>query len=328
MSDPGPASEVGDVEKRHHVEALVVASLSTADVEGGSGHPPFGMLVSVDPDEVPGLGEILDRHEAGENFDIVSRWAIDIDESGEHPSRAVVDFYLPEVELGVSIFIDVDKASEAIQTAIQTQRIFVVDPARCKRLQEADEIGTELGKVAPLTVTPPDPTPAIGVLQQHFDYPRKAYRLEKVELPPEARKAAYDAFVEGARPVEKAGVMVRGDGPAVIVLLDPASGSIKSEIGESAEILGRWGVMAGDDHSLALFDVVADGEHVGRWVIPDLPPDIVRAGSNGAHWVIVVSEFDFDGGSSDGRIEAGIHSWVPHVEALRTLRFKDSPPAQ
>lgn len=324
MSNSADATDVGDITERYCVEPLLVAGLTAPDAADGSKGDPAGMLVSIDVSAIPGLGVILDRQGAGECFDIVSRWGGEVDQSGESPPRAVVDFFLPDFDLGVSIFIDVDKASDSIRTAIRTGRIFIVDPSRCKRLQEADEIGTELDRLRPLTVSPPDPKPAIALLQQRIDLPAEEYQLESIELSTANQHAALEAFVDGARSVSKVGVQVSGEGPSVIVLVDQSSGSLAGKIEEGVRVEGRWGVMAGEDHSLVLFDAVGPEGHIGRWVMGDPPFELVRAGSNGAHWVVIATELESGENDSQRQIDAGIHAWVPRVEALRTLRFGTS----
>jgi hypothetical protein len=325
MSGATLECEMGDESKRHNLVPLVVGSLSIPDPTGGAQHPPFAMLLTVDVDTVPGFRDVLSRQLAGEEFDVFARWAAEIDEGGGSPPQVVLDFYLPELELGISIYIDVDRHPESIQVAIQTGRVIVIDPELSVRLQQEEEIGTALDELRVFSVEPPDPSPLIGVLQQRFDFPREAYEPERHALTPETSAAAAEKFVADGRIVTGAGVCVRGDGPASIVLVDPESGPIAEKIPTGAKVEGRWGVIAAAEHSVLAFDAVAEDEHIGRWLIADPPEELVRTGSNGAHAVAVLTELSPDDQEeTDRHWGRAIHAWVPHVEALRALRLKSA----
>ena len=280
------------------------------------------MLLVVDPTQVPQLVELFDRQQDGEEFDVHSRWGAAMDEGGNCPPQVLIDFYLPELNFGVTIHVDADEYSNSIQVGIRSRRVILVDPDRWIRLQEQDEVGKALNEMRVFSMDPSDPSPAIGVLQQRFDYPRAVYEPEKYELTPETSPIAAEAFAKGARPVSAAAYQLRGDGPATIILVDPDLASVKERIPAEATLEGRWGSLIGEEHSVIAFDAVLGAEVIGRWLLGDPSEDLVRIGANSAHAVTVLSEKP---SGDQRRVEElwkeGVHVWVPHVEALRTLHL-------
>jgi hypothetical protein len=323
MGNEPAQGAMGEEGKRHRLAPMMVGSLSTPDPDGGSNHPPFAMLLTVDVDAVPGFREVVARQEAGEEFDVAARWAAAMDDEGNHPPHAVLDFYLPEFDLGIAIYIDVDEYPNSIQAALRTGRVAIVDPPTSARLQQADDVAAALDEVRAFSVQPPDPAPLVGVLQQRFDFPRERYEPIRETLTPETSAEVANAFLEGGTIVAGAGVFVRGDAPSSIILVDPGSGSLRAELADDAKVEGRWGVMAAGEHSVVAFDAVADGAPLGRWLIADPPDELVRVGSNGAHGVSVLTALPSDDQDEANRLwKAGIHAWVPHVESLRALRLE------
>jgi hypothetical protein len=302
---------------------LLVGSLSVPDLSGGAQHVPLAMLLTVDVDQVPGFREVLQRQEAGEEFDVVSRWAALTDEGGGMPPQAILDFYLPDFDLGVEIYVDVDEHPRSLQAAIQTGHVMVMGPDLYERLQHEDEIGAKLDDMRIFTVQPPDPTPIVGLLHQRFDLPQPVYRPDQQKLSANVGEEAAAEFLEGARPVTLAAVSVRGDGPVTIALVDPESASLKAEIPSGAKVEGRWGAIVAGGRSVLAFDIFAGGKQIGRWVIGDPPAELVRAGSHGAHGVGILTELSKDDqAAADRQWSEGIHAWVTHVEALRQVRFR------
>ena len=322
MNPSDGSVDLGDVENRHRITPLVVAGALLPDPSGGSGHAPFALMLSIDVDSVPGFREVIDRQRAGEEFDVVSRWGAAVDKSGEHAPLAIVDFYLPEFELGIAIGIDVDEHPGSILTAIQSGLVLILDTDSYERLQMADKSGSLLEELRPFSVQPTDPKALIGVMQQRFNMPLQRYEPERIVLTDENRGEMIAKLFADARPVKGIGVSVRGDGPATIILADPDSASLREKIPEGAKVEGRWGIFAGEKHSIATFDAFADGLQIGHWVLPAMTEEAVRAGSNGVHWVAIVTELDSrDREKFEAEMGEAILAWVTHVEALRSLRF-------
>lgn len=315
--------DLGDLEKRRKVAPLLVGSLSVPDLSGGSKHVPLAMLLTVDVDKIPGFREVLQRQEAGEEFDVISRWVALTDAGGGMPPQAVLDFYLPDFDLGVEIYVDVDEHPRSLQAAIQTGHVMVVGPDLYERLQHEDEIGAKLDELRIFTVQPPDPTPIVGLLHQRFDLPRPVYHPDQQTLSANVGDEAAAEFLQGARSVTLAAVSVRGDGPVAIALVDPESASLKAGIPTGAKVEGRWGAIIAGTRSVLAFDVFAEGKQVGRWVIGEPPAELIRAGSHGAHGVGILTALSQDDqAEADRQWSEGIHAWVTHVEALRQVRFR------
>jgi hypothetical protein len=322
MNTSEGSADLGDVENRCRIKPLVVAGALLPDSSGGSDHGPFALLLTVDVDSVPGFREIIERQRGGEEFDVVSRWGAAMDKSGEHAPLAIVDFYLPEFELGIAIEFDVDEHPNSILAAIQSGLVFVLDTETYERLQMADESGALLDELRPFSVQPTDPRALIAVMQQRFNMPLQRYEPERVAVTDENRDELITKLFADARPVRGIGISVRGDGPATIILVDPDSASLREKIPDDAKVEGRWGVFAGENHSVTTLDIFANGRQIGHWVLPEMSEEAVRAGSNGAHWVAIVTELDTDDREKfEKQMREAISAWVTHVEALRSLRF-------
>jgi len=279
-------------------------------------------MLSVDVDSVPGFREVIERQRTGEEFDVVARWGAATDKTGEQAPLAIVDFYLPEFELGIAIGIDVDEHPGSILAAISSGLVIILDTESYERFQMADEPGVLLDELRPFCVQPTDPRALIGLMQQRFNMPLQNYEPERVELTDENRDELISKLFADARPVEGIGVSVRGDGPATIILIDPDSASLRQKIPEGAKVEGRWGALVGEEYSIATFDVFADAVQIGHWVLPEISEEVVRAGSNGVHWVAIATALDTENRDKfEAQMKAAISARVTHVEALRSLRF-------
>lgn len=323
MADqPKNPADVGNIAKRHRIRPLLVVGGLVPDPSGGVDHSAYALILTVDVDAVPGFREVIDRQRKGEEFDVVSRWGLAMDESGEQPPVALIDFYLPEFDLGIEIGIDADDYPRSILAAVRSGRVLILDPESYERLQLEEEAGAYLDSIRPFGLSPADSKPLIGVLQQRFDFPLETYEPEGGEITDGNREAVTAAFLRDARPIAGAGWSVRGDGPATIYLVDPGSAALRESGAEGETIEGRWGTMFGDDNKVALFEMVAGGRSIGRWLIPEPADGLIRVGSNGAHFVAVLASLEKDDQQAfEAQMQEAIVAWVPHVEALRRLRF-------
>jgi hypothetical protein len=320
------APDVNETSKRYRITPQVVAGALVPDPTGGADHSAFALILSVDVDAVPGFQEVIDRQRNGEEFDIISRWGVAMDGDGEHPPLALIDFYLPDFELGIEIGINVDEHPGSILAAIQTGHVAILDTQSYERLQMEDEAGRYLDEIRAFSVSPSDPTLLIGVLQQRFDLPLDKYKPEWMELTDENRESAIAMFLADARLVDGIGISVRGDGPAMIILADSDADTLKGKVSPGATLEGRWGALIGDQRSLVSFDLFADGELIARWVFAGLSEEVLRAGSNGGHFVAIVAELDTgDAEAFKARMSEAMIASVPHVEVLRSLRFGGEP---
>jgi hypothetical protein len=314
MNDAGDAVYMGDEAKRHRIAPLVVGSLNAHGWPSGE-HPPVAMMLIIDVDAVPGFREILVRQRNGEEFDISSRWASAVDKKGKRPPELVLDFYLPEVDLGIAIHIDVDRHPDSIGAAIRTDRVVVIDPETSLRLQREPFDNGALEDLRLFTVQPPDPSPAIGVLQQRFDFPRQTQVTQRREL---TGQEELERFFAGGRTPASIGVQMRGDGLSVIAMIDSDLDSVKEKVPDGASVEGAWAAITAGELSVIAFDLVVDGEPLARWLICDPAEDILLAGSHGAHWVMLANE---PTGPSGAELwwSSAIHVLVKQVEALRAV---------
>jgi hypothetical protein len=282
------------------------------------------MILTVDVDSVPGFREILERQREGEVFDVNSRWGAEMDRAGDAAPLVILDFYLPEEDLGVEIIVDVDENPKAIAAGVQTGMIIVLDPDTNEHLQVAEEIAGVLAESRVFSVNPPDPWPAMAALQQRFDFPQEPAELYRLDVSGDSGAAALKQFFTDAHPVSSIGVSVSGRELPTIVLIDPDSQSIAASVPEDAKVEGAWGVLEGAENVGLTFVAHIDETPIGHWVLPEAPEQIVRAGSNGAHGVAIITEMVGDDPERSAELMGeAIKVFVPKAEALRSLRLKE-----
>src|SRR5262245_1317297 len=227
--------------KRYRITPLAVGSLSRPRPKGEGEYPPLAMLLVIDVDAVPGFREVIVRQQKGEEFDVTSRWASLTDRSGENrPPQLVLDFYLPEVDLGVAVHIDVDQHPDSIGAAIQSGLVVLVDPHDSLRLQR-EPVERVLDELRVFAMRPPDLTPAIGIPGHRVDLPRIGDLPARQAVTPEDAGDALEAFFAGGRGVAGVGVQMQGHGLSAIVLVDPDLASVKKAIPGDATLEGEWG---------------------------------------------------------------------------------------
>ncbi|HEX5609819.1 MAG TPA: hypothetical protein VFX45_06985 [Solirubrobacterales bacterium] len=309
---------MGDLSKRHRLIPLQIGSFDAPRTASGE-RPPLAMLVTVNADAVPGFRKVLDRQRAGEEFDVTSRWISVTDRKGK-PPWLVLDFYLPEVDLGIAIYIDVDESPRSIQAAIRTGLVVVLDPEASLQFHRDPSFET-LKKLRVFAMRPPDPRPATGVLQQRHAFPRPTIVPEHVQVSPDDGPEAVAAFFADARPVSGVGVQINGDALSVIILTDPTIEQLRKDIPTGSKLEGSWALFAAGEDSAILFELKIGGERLARWRIDRPPDDVVLAGSGGVHLVALVDQMPTTGGGEVFLWDV-LHVEVGESEALRELRVR------
>jgi hypothetical protein len=306
-------------ERRHRITPIMAASLEVASPGISTQREAHAMAITIDVDEVPGLRRVFSRQRAGEEFDVISRWGAAVDTEDDAAPYALVDFYLPEVDIGVEIAIEVDRYPDSLLAGIRSGTVFIIDAELSGLLQKCD-IASTLDEYKPLALRLPDPKPVIGVLQQRFDLPREAYEPERRPVTPTTQQAEFEAFIVDANPVTTYAIQYRNEGTPTIVIVDPIVRRLRDRIAGDARLEGRWGLLVGDKHTLLRFDGFANGIEFGRWILSNPSESLIRAGAAGAHSVALISERPSeDQDEADRQWREGVHLWVSHVEVFRTL---------
>jgi hypothetical protein len=318
-------------ERRQHVKPIMVASLEVASMTGRAERPAHAMAITLDLDAVPGLRQVFERQRAGEDFDVISRWGAAVDTECEEAPYALVDFYLPEVDIGVEIAIEVDRYPDSLLAGIRSGTVYLIDPELAGLLQKQD-IAATLDEYKPLVLQLPDSKPVIGVLQQRFDFPREIYEPERRAVTPETHRAEVEAFIAGAKAISLLAVQYNDAATPTIVIVEPSVSQIRAGLVHDAHLEGRWALLAGSERNVLRFDGFADGAALGRWLLPRPSETLIRAGASGAHAVAIIAERpSADQQEAERQWHEGIHLWVPHVEVFRALllelpRDQSAPP--
>ena len=168
----------------------------------------------------------------------------------------------------------------------------------------------------PLGLRPPDPSPAIGALQQRFDFPRRTSEAGSAyeELAP-GSQAAHE-FAEGTRQISGAYLLYRRGLTPMLILVDSNVGECLA--GVSGKVEGQWTAATEAGNQILRFEAVADGETVGRWILANPDERFVRAGASGAHSVAVLAEAPIED-AIDQQLAGGLHAWAQGANAFRAL---------
>jgi hypothetical protein len=279
------------------------------------------MFVVVDPDEVPGLREVLERQKAGHSFDVITRCGGGLPADASASPVALINIAIPETDLAIEIALGVDEYRHSLLEAVRSQQVMLLDTDTSIALQSmpserAFAQGLSMG--VPLT----DTTPIMGLLQQRVDLPLPSYKPSSIRLTDENRGEAVDHFIRGAVVPRMVAVQYREAHTPSIVIVDGSRPERVSDDPDIAPLDGRWSAMSGGGgaKSVVRLDVFHEGKGFGSWIIPSPDPRLIRAGASGSHHVMLLAE-----PLADDQVEAekqwagGISVWVLHVEALRAL---------
>ena len=227
----------GDIDsgERHRVLPLMVASLLIPSEQADSKHTPHAMAITLDVDTIPGLREVFNRQRAGEEFDVVSRWGALMDADGTESPLALVDFYLPEVNLGVEIIIDVDRYPDSLLAGVRSGTVYLLDTELSQELQQRD-ISSAIAEYQPLVIKPPDPKLVVGILQQRHDLPFETYQPEFRDVTPELHNNEVCVFIEGTRLITSYAIQYYPDGSPTILIVESALDEIRKAVQEDAKL--------------------------------------------------------------------------------------------
>lgn len=307
MSPPRNETDYGP--PRHRVVPLMVASLLTPQEGPGARRDPYGMVLTLDVDAIPGLRDVFTRQRGGATFDVVSRWGAAIDNEEDETPLVLVDFYLPEVELAVEIAIDVDDNLDSLLVGIRSGTVVLVDEELSLAFQKTD-IATAFAEYQPLVIQPPDPKPAIGVIQQRHELPVEAYQPERREVTPGTSHSELEQFIENTTVVLQSAIQYHRAGTPTIVLVDPGVAPLQAAIAPGAEPEGRWALLAGDKHNVMRFDAFLAGRSLGRWLLFNPAEAVIRAGASGAHMVMLLAVIPSrDQETAEQEWQEGISVW-------------------
>jgi len=286
--------------------------------DGSSSDPydsPFAMVITILVDAVPGLRDVFKRQRNGEEFDVRSRWASEVDLNGVRSPVVLVDFLILDPLIGVEIPIPVDGHPKPIEAGIRSGLIIVRDPELAEVMQKRNH-ASALNEYRPLALRPPDPSPIVGVLQQRFDFPRRMSEANSAyeELVPNSEAAR--EFAKGTRQISGAYLLYRRGLTPMLILVDSRVGECLT--GVSGKVEGQWTAATEAGDQILRFEAVAGGETVGRWILANPDERFVRAGASGAHSVVVLAEAPTED-VIDQQLAGGLHAWAQGANAFRAL---------
>jgi hypothetical protein len=300
---------------RHSLTPLLVGSfgLQPGNLET---RRAAAMFVVIDPDEVPGLRNLLKRQRAGHDFDVMTRCGV---RATEGAPLALIDIAFPEVGLAVEIAVDVDESRRSLLEAIRSQQLMLMDAERSVELQTGAAPDSRL-KGFSIAVPLHNVTPLIGLLQQRVDLPLPVYRPVSHDVAGLDPSKAIEEFARGAVVPQAIAIRYADTSSPTIIVIDPELPSWPDAYTREVPMDGRWGVMLGEKASVIRLDAFHRGEPFRSWIISDPDPQIIRAGAAGAHHVMLLTEL-LSSDPQDGKQQwdAGISVWVEHVESLRAL---------
>jgi hypothetical protein len=277
------------------------------------------MFVVVDPDEVPGLRNIMRRQQAGHDFEVVTRCGVGMSGGAGEVPIALVNVAFMEVGLAVEIAIEADEYRNSLLELIRTRQLTIMDSDRSLALQSLPP-AQAFRQGLSITVPIGNAEPIMGLLQQRVDLPMPIYAPLAVDLDVDNRAEAVEAFLEDARLPAGMAIQYRDNSRPSIILVDNHLPPAPTGHEPTKPLLGRWGAMSGGGRAAIRLDVFAEDGRFGSWLVPEPDPRFIRAGASGAHHVMLLREsISQDQREAERQWAAGVSVWVEHVEALRAL---------
>jgi hypothetical protein len=277
------------------------------------------MFAVVDPDEVPGLRNILRRQVAGHDFDVITRCGAATQDDPNQTPIALIDVAFTETAVAVELALEVDEYRHSLLELVRSRQLTIMDSDRSIALQSMP-MARAMRQGLSITVPIGHLEPIMGLLQQRVELPLPVYEPLSLALDEENRPDAVGAFLEDCRLPAGVGVQYRADSSPSIVIVDPDRPALPAGYDRTEPLAGRWGAMAGGDRRAARLDVFAAGQRFGSWLLPETDPRVIRAGASGSHHVMLLKEaLSGDQDEAERQWVDGISVWVEHVEALRSL---------
>ncbi|HEU4706032.1 MAG TPA: hypothetical protein VFS64_02460 [Solirubrobacterales bacterium] len=245
-----------------------------------AGHP-VAVAATVDFDLVPGLREVRDRIQSGEEFDTSTHWWT------SHPPRfksplAILTLEMPQIDFRFDLGIEVDTYSPALMAAVQTKMIMLIDRKMEHRLRTRNPL-----KVADSSIAfeVDDVESLRRILLQRLDFGEQDRDEARVDEP------AGD-LSENAERAEFLKVISASGLPTIIVLVDPQLEveKVRDLVSSEPNFDGQWTARKNDQGSLVRLDCALGEKPVGSWWIPDPPQELVRAAAAGDHVVVVLKK--------------------------------------
>jgi hypothetical protein len=241
------------------------------------------MVVVLDPEEIPGLAEALDRQGEGHVFDTSTTWGV-----GRPPQFAshtpLLALELPEIDLGFYVAIDADRYLTALKVVTQTKNVMIVDGVqysefRSKGIPAVDQADRSLvfqvedvDLVLPLILQRLDASPGS---------PESAAENETTF------KSA-EEFIDGASPVELARIQMQPGEPPILIFVDPKASPLNNRLGSKPYFDGSWSAISMEDGPLARLDCSSEGERIASWFLRPPSQELVRTVISGAHGIFIV----------------------------------------
>lgn len=308
---------------------IVPYTIGVMQAQGAGGDGlAVSMVVVLNLDDVPGLGEAVDRNGRGEQFDTVTAWGISQPPEFDSPV-AMLALELPEIDLGFYVAIVVDEYIKGLRVAAQTKNVMIVDAEQYRHLNsEGPFEAFKHGKSMKFTVE--DANPLLRVLLQRLDFPSKGLGSEASEDEGKEAVVSAEEFIDGATPVSVAAIQVTAGDPSIVALVDPRARTLNYRLGSNPYFDGRWSTMATDDGPLARLDCSLEGERVGSWFVRNPPQELVRATASAAHGVLIIDK-QILGDREEAMqsyLREGVSIWVDASTQEMFKIMESSPPPE
>jgi hypothetical protein len=240
------------------------------------------MVVVLDPEEIPGLAEALDRQGEGHGFDTMATWGLGLPPQFD-THTPLLALELPEIDLGFYVAIDADQYLTALKVVMQTKNVMILD----------GDLYSEFRSKDAFDINQPDRLLAFEVEDVDCVLPLILQRLDPSSQSPESADdnettfESVEEFVEGATRVKLARIQMKTGEPPILVLVDPKAEPLLNRLGSHPYFNGSWSAMSTEDGPLARLDCSLEGERMASWFLRP-PQNLIRAVASGAHGIFIV----------------------------------------
>lgn len=276
----------------------------------GKEHPAC-MVIVFDLETVPGLPETVDRHQRGEELNIKTRWIALLPKDPSGPATVLLSLQLLDRDLVLYVAIDLDRHKPGLMIAAQTKHVVIAESSLESDLRLQDpRKAFQNGKSMIFEVE--DARPLLQSFLQRFDIQPKTLASE-ISMGGAGKEGESVAeFLDGTTPVELSTLRTVPGKPMIVVLVDPAVGSLRERLGSKPYFEGLWSVRRSEDGPIARLDCNLEGERIASWVLHAPSQEFARLVASGSHGISIVSRHVREGDDEGvmSQVRRGVPIWA------------------
>jgi hypothetical protein len=260
-----------------------------AQTPGGEQTEVFAMTATIDIDQLPGLRDAFEKHNAGTMLDITAQWHIAVPADRKVAPLAFLHLEIAEFGLDFDIVFDLDEHQRSLAAGARTGKLtlFESELGGALRTESPEDA---LGRLMSIGLITGDTEPLRRALQQRFDLPFSSRPVPRQVIAPGEAMGSLDEFTDGASENPELAIVGSVGGPTVVMIVDPTANINALAESDPETRWAHWSAAMAGPHALVRVDVLDGKTPRAAWIWANPAQQLIRAASTGAHYVAVVTE--------------------------------------